>query len=270
MAKSGLARLVPHLGRLGRGTRWRRTRGRPRVWAHRGASAQAPENTMRAFELARTAGADGLEFDVRFDGDRNVVVFHDSELDRLTGLPGRIERLPASERARLRVRGEPVPLLAEVLDVFDDLELDVEIKVEAAGRGGELVAAVAKVIRGARRGVIEQTMVSSFDPIALVQFHRHLPDVALAHIFHGEQALPLRRGWASAVIGASLVHPHHELCTKQTVRRWHSAGMAINAWTVDDPGELARLAALGIDGVFANDPAQALAVFGASTSAART
>jgi glycerophosphoryl diester phosphodiesterase len=56
MAKSVFARLLPHLGRLGRATRWRRTRGRPRVWAHRGASAHAPENTMAAFELARAAG----------------------------------------------------------------------------------------------------------------------------------------------------------------------------------------------------------------------
>jgi glycerophosphoryl diester phosphodiesterase len=256
--KRGLARFLPHLGRLGRGTRWRRTRGRPRVWAHRGDSANAPENTLRAFEQARAAGADGLEFDVRFDRDRNVVVFHDDTLDRLCGRPGRITEVSARD---LRVGGEPVPLLAEVLDAFE-LELDVEIKVPAAGRGGELAQAVAKVIKAARKSVIDQTMVSSFDPVALVQFHRHLPDVALAHIFHGEQALPLRRGWAGALVGSSLVHPHFSLCDEDSVRKWHSAGMAINVWTVDDPSELLRLADLGVDGVFANDPAAALRVLG--------
>src|SRR5215470_626637 len=92
MSKPPLARLLPHLGRLGRATRWRRTRGRPRVWAHRGDSAHAPENTMLAFDLARAAGADGVELDVRFDGDDNVVVYHDSELARLTGRPGRMEQ----------------------------------------------------------------------------------------------------------------------------------------------------------------------------------
>jgi len=127
MSTPSLARLVPHLGRLGRGTRWRRTRGRPRVWAHRGDSAHAPENTMLAFDRARAAGADGIELDVRFDGDHNVVVFHDSPLERLTGLPGTMEQLSAAERAQLRVGGEPVPLLAEVLAAFD-LEFDVEIK----------------------------------------------------------------------------------------------------------------------------------------------
>ena len=91
MPKSPLARLLPHLGRLGRATRWRRTKGRPRVWAHRGDSAHEPENTMRAFERALAVGADGIELDVRLDAEANVVVFHDSPLERLTGLPGRLE-----------------------------------------------------------------------------------------------------------------------------------------------------------------------------------
>jgi glycerophosphoryl diester phosphodiesterase len=147
MPKSPLARLVPHFGRLGRATRWRRGKGRPRVWAHRGDSAHAPENTMLAFDKARAAGADGIELDVRFDGDHNVVVFHDSALDRLTGRPGRIEELSATERARLRVGGEPVPLLADVLAGVDRaLEIDVELKAVKIGRTGALAAAAAKVI----------------------------------------------------------------------------------------------------------------------------
>src|SRR3954452_20610992 len=119
MPKPPLARLLPHLGRLDRATRWRRTRGRPRVWAHRGDSAHAPENTMLAFDRARAAGADGIELDVRFDGDHNVVGFHDSQLDRLTGRPGRLAEPAGSARAALRGGGEPVPLLADVLAAFD-------------------------------------------------------------------------------------------------------------------------------------------------------
>src|SRR5262245_45061418 len=97
------ARRLPHLGRLGRAERWRRIRGRPRVWAHRGASAHAPENTLEAFELARTAGADGIELDVRLDRDGTAVVFHDSDLQRLCDRPGCIEDLTAGERKQLRV-----------------------------------------------------------------------------------------------------------------------------------------------------------------------
>jgi glycerophosphoryl diester phosphodiesterase len=262
MPVSPLARLLPHLGRLGRATRWRRTKGRPRVWAHRGDSAHAPENTMRAFDQARAAGADGIELDVRFDGERNVVVFHDSLLERLTGQPGRMEQLSAAERARLRIGGEPVPLLAEVLAEID-LEVDVEIKATQVGRMGALVAATAKVIKDSGRA--DQILVSSFDPVSLIQLHQRLPHVAIAYLFHDEQPLPLRRGWVGNWMGASLLHPQHTLCTPARVKAWHTAGLPINAWTVDDRAELERLARLGVDGVFVNDPAHAVAVLTAVT-----
>lgn len=254
---SPLTRLVPHLGRLGRATRWRRTRGRPRVWAHRGDSAHAPENTMRAFDQARAAGADGIELDVRFDADHNVVVFHDDTLDRLCGRPGRMEELSASARGELRVGGEPVPLLAEVLAAFD-LEVNVEIKATHVGRMGALVAATAKVIKASGRA--DQVLVSSFDPVALLQCHQRLPDVAIAYLFHDDQPLVVRRGWLGNLLGASLFHPQHTLCTPARVKAWHTAGLPINTWTVDDDAELIRLAGLGVDGVFANDPAHAIAV----------
>lgn len=261
MPKSPLVRLLPHVGRLSRATRWRRTRGRPRVWAHRGDSAHAPENTMLAFEKAVAAGADGIELDVRFDGDRNVVVFHDEELDRLAERPGRMDALPAAERAKLRVRGEPVPLLAEVLATFDtDVNVEIKANEGRAGRTGELALATANVIRASGRA--DRVLVSSFDPVALVQLHRYLPDVAIAYLFHEEQSFAARRGWIGRWIGATLVHPQHTLVTESSVRRWRAAGLPINVWTVDDAAELARLDRLGVDGVFANDPAHALAILG--------
>jgi glycerophosphoryl diester phosphodiesterase len=215
---------------------------------------------MLAFDRARAAGADGIELDVRFDGDHNVVVFHDSDLARLAGVPGRMEHTSAADRARLRVGGEPVPLLAEVLAAFD-LEVDVEIKAVKAGRMARLVAATARVIKDSGRR--DQILVSSFDPISLVQFHHHLPDVALGYLFHDEQLLPLRRGWVGTWIGASLLHPQHTLCTEASVKAWRTRGQPINVWTVDDRDELERLARLGVDGVFCNDPAHAIAVLSA-------
>lgn len=258
MQKSGLARFLPHLGRHGRANRWKRTRGRPRVWAHRGASALKPENTLAAFEAARAAGADGIELDVRLARDGTVVVFHDRDLQRLCGRPGCLEDLDEVERKALRVGGESVPTLAEVFDMLGDLEINVEIKANKPGRMGALVEATAKVIRQSPRN--EQVLISSFDPVALLQFHRHMPDLALAFLFGRDQALPIRKGWVGNILGASVVHPEHTLCTEKTVKRWHTAGMPVNTWTVDDPVELRRLAALGVDGVFANDPAAALAV----------
>jgi glycerophosphoryl diester phosphodiesterase len=127
---------------------------------------------------------------------------------------------------------------------------------------GPLVAATAKVIRDSGRA--DQILVSSFDPVSLLQLHRHLPDVALAYLFHDEQPLPLRRGWVGNWMGASVLHPQHTLCTPARVKAWHTAGLPINAWTVDDRAELERLARLGVDGVFSNDPAHAIEVLTAA------
>jgi len=149
-----------------------------------------------------------------------------------------------------------------VLAAFD-LEIDVEIKSVRVGRAGALVAATARVIRDSGRA--DQVLVSSFDPIALLQLHGRLPEVAIAYLFHDEQPLPLRRGWVGRWIGSSLVHPQSTLCTEALVKAWHTAGMPVNAWTVDDPVELQRLARLGVDGVFANDPAHAIAVLSATS-----
>jgi glycerophosphoryl diester phosphodiesterase len=215
---------------------------------------------MRAFDAARAAGADGIELDVRLDADGNVVVFHDDELERLCGRLGRMDQCGAAERSQLRVDGEPVPLLAEVLHSID-LEVNVEIKSNKLGRMGELVERTAKVIRDSGRA--DHIVVSSFDPFVLVQLHRYLPDIATAYLFHDDQAFPMRRGWVGRASGASLFHPQHTLCTEDRVRAWHTAGLPINAWTVDDPAELRRLAALGIDGVFSNDVAHAVAVLSA-------
>jgi len=255
-----VGKLVPHLGRLGRAERWRRLRARPRVWAHRGASAHAPENTLEAFELARSAGADGIELDVRLDRDGNVVVFHDRDLVRLCGRPGSMEELSADERKALRVRGAAVPTLEEVFHMLGDLELDVEIKANRPGRNQALVEATANVIRRSQRA--DQVLVSSFDPFSLLQFYRLLPDVALAFLFGADQALPIRKGWLGRAMGATVLHPEHTLCTEETVKAWHTSGRPVNTWTVDDEPELRRLDAIGVDGVFTNDPARALAVFG--------
>lgn len=215
---------------------------------------------MASFERAIADGADGIELDVRFDGGGNVVVFHDDFLKRLVGREGRMEELPAAERAALRVRGEPVPLLAEVLAAFDT-DVNVEIKAGKSGKAGgvgALVAATAQVIKASGRG--DRVLVSSFDPIALVQMYRQLPEVATAYLFHEEQSLAARRGWVGRWIGASLVHPQHTLVTEESAARWHRAGLPINVWTVNEAEELRRLARIGVDGVFADDPGAALKV----------
>ena len=103
--------------------------------------------------------------------------------------------------------------------------------------------------------------MSSFDPFALVLMHALVPSMTLAYLFHEKQPYLLRKGWIAGLAGVGPVHPEHTLCTEVTMNAWHTAGRPVNAWTVDDEAELRRLDALGVDGVFCNDPGHALKVF---------
>lgn len=260
-----LADKVPHFGRVARATRWRRVRGRPRVWAHRGASALEPENTLAAFAQAKADGADGVELDVRCDASGVVVVFHDDDLVRLCGRTGTMESLSSSERAEVRVREHhAIPTLAEALAAIAPLEVNVELKTPVFARPSGLPAAAARVIR--QSGAAPRVLVSSFDPVALLQFHAACPEVAIAFLFHQDQRWPVRAGWAGRLLGPAALHPDRALCTAARVAAWQRAGYAVNVWTVNEPAEVQRLAALGVDGIFTDDPGATLALLAAGTA----
>src|SRR5437764_13393006 len=132
--------------------------GRPLIWGHRGASFDAPENTLAAFALAREQGADGVELDAQRCASGEVVVLHDESLARTTGFSGSIIRTPwqvvrgldAGAFKSDRFRGERVPLLAGVFEAYGHL-VDVELKCDTADDGG-LTAEVLRVIRAAGAG----------------------------------------------------------------------------------------------------------------------
>src|SRR4029079_16624547 len=124
---------------------------RPLVFAHRGGSALAPENTIAAFDNGIALGADGLELDVHLSRDGVVVVHHDRLLDRTTALRG-----PIAERTDGELRRAEVPALAEVLARHRDHRIIVEMKVKTAA----LAAATIEVIR--RAGAVDRVCLGSF------------------------------------------------------------------------------------------------------------
>lgn len=235
--------------------RWGRTPS-PLVIAHRGASAHALENTLEAFRRAREHGADGVELDARRCATGEVVVFHDDDLERLAGRPERVEDLPlaAVREVRLRVGGA-IPTLAEVLEELGpDLLVNVELKAGRPCGIGALARAAIDVVR--RHGAVGRVLVSSFHPLAVAACRLAAPELATGLIFAGNQALPLRRAWSRHLLLPAALHPERRLATRATVARWHAEGHAVNVWTVDEAGEVERLAALGVDGIITNDPAR--------------
>src|SRR5260370_33065888 len=148
-------------------------KGRPTIWGHRGASLDAPENTLASFELAARQGADGIELDAQRCASGEVVVFHDVSLGRVTGHPGLLEETPWAELRRLdagarkdpRFAGERIPLLADVLaQTPPSLLVNVELKCERPDDRG-LTEAVVSLVRAA--GAAERVLLSSFNPLCL-------------------------------------------------------------------------------------------------------
>lgn len=244
--------------------------GRPLVWAHRGASRAAPENTLAAFRLAAEVGADGIELDAQRCATGEVVVLHDESLGRTTGHAALLVETPwstvrtldAGARFSEKFRGERVPLLAEVLaQTPATLLVNVELKCDRADDRGLTAAAVA-VVREARAE--ERVLFSSFNPLCLWRARALAPEVPRALLFEQDSSFPLRHALAAPALGAVSLHPEDVLATPAAIRSWRRRGYLVAPWTVDDPDRAQALGEAGATGIFTNVPDLMLARLGKS------
>jgi glycerophosphoryl diester phosphodiesterase len=246
------------------GSRFRRTPGaRPLVLGHRGVPHAAPENTLRSFELARSEGADGVEFDVRLDASGEVVVIHDRTLSRVTAQASRarVDQLSTAElRAHDVGLGERVPLLDEVLAWARDHDLcvNIELKSDRESRRN-LVRAVVERLR-AGPDLRERVLLSSFDPLAVSALARALPEHPVGWLVHDEQRF-FKWGFGRRLLGAVALNPQHTLLTPGRIRRWKLGGGLVNTWTVNEPSSALVYAELGIDTVISDVPGRIVAAF---------
>jgi glycerophosphoryl diester phosphodiesterase len=242
------------------------------IVAHRGASAQAPENTMDAFRLAHEAGADAIELDVHLTADGQLAVIHDETLARTTDRTGAIASLRMAEireadagaafggrdgEFRYRGRGLTVPTLPEVLDWLPaDLGLVVEIKARAAAD------AVVEALRGQPARDEERVSVISFDEGAIDRVRELDPGVRTGYLLVPGQSIEAALVWATEH-GHVGVHPweadlgHDPMPTLAMARAY---GREIGCYVVNEPARMALLAGLGLWGLVTDVPDVARAV----------
>ena len=241
--------------------------GRPLVWAHRGASRAAPENTLAAFRLAAKLGADGVELDAQRCATGEVVVLHDESLGRTTGYAAllaetplsRLRTLDAGARFSDAFRGERVPLLEEVLSGTPaSLLVNVELKCDRADDRGLTAAAVAVVREQRAEG---RVLFSSFNPLCLFRARRLAPEVPRALLFERDSSFALRHALAAPALGAVALHPENVLATPAAMRSWRRRGYLVAPWTVDDPDRAQALREAGAAGIITNVPDLMLARF---------
>lgn len=209
-----------------------------RVFAHRGASAVEPENTVAAFRRAADMGADGVELDVRLgpwrEGRNRLLVHHD------------VDPRPGA------------PTLAEALDACAGMTVNIEIKNLQGDPDFDpdetLASEVVALLH--ERGRNDDVLVSSFNLSAINRVRRLDDAIATGFlvVVSPDDDLAGRVVERCRRHGHAALHPHHIGVTPRLVELCRMAGIAVNTWTVDDPERMRDLAALGVDGIITNVP----------------
>ncbi|MGE3508639.1 MAG: glycerophosphodiester phosphodiesterase [Vicinamibacterales bacterium] len=245
---------------------------RPLLFAHRGGSGIAPENTLAAFDRAVRLGVDGLELDVRFSRDRLVVVHHDASLARTTDRTVPVATLSADELARVdagwhfqpsgpdapapfRGQGCGVPTFKEVLRRYRDARIIVELKLNEPA----LARGVLADVRDA--AAEDRVCLASFGCRVLREARRLAPHVATSAA-REEVRWALYRSWlrwpVSRVAYSGYQVPEtsgvSRIVSPRFVRHAHDAGLGVQVWTVDDPETARRLLAWGVDALISDRP----------------
>ena len=226
------------------------TARRPQVFAHRGGSGPAPENTIAAFDRGLTLGADGLELDAHLSRDGVVVVHHDRTLDRTTRLTGPIAARTAGELARA-----DVPTLADVLARYPEVPVIVELKVNQVDLARAAVAAVQ------RAGAVDRVCLGSFGLRVLREARRIEPALATSAA-REEVRWALYRSWCRWPVTrpaySGFQVPERSGGTRVVSRRFiadaHAAGLGVQVWTVDTEADAGRLLDWGVDALITDRP----------------
>ncbi len=239
--------------------------GAVEIIAHRGASEDAPENTLSAVNLGWKQNADAVEIDVALSKDGQIVVHHDRGTGRLAGRDKPVEDQTFAELRQLDVggwkgkqfRGERIPLLSEVLATIPDgKRLFVELK-----GGPEEVPAIADALAQAGIGGDKITIVG-FRFATVSEAKRLLPEVPVYWISRQQ---PDVEGGSDAGLGDLIAKADAAGLDGLNLQAWDSidaefvravkdAGLELHVWTVDDPAQARRLAAAGFDGITTNRP----------------
>lgn len=244
---------------------------RPLILAHRGASVEAPENTLAAFELALEQGAHGVELDAKLTVDGEVVVIHDPTVARTTQGKGRVSQLTLAALQELdagsffseKYNGEKIPTLAGVFEAIGDRALiNVELTNYKTPRDG-LANKVCGLVK--RFGLEERILFSSFLPSNLKRTRSLLPDIP-----RGLLALNGWPGWWARSFGFNFgdyqaLHPNLRDTTPQQIARVHRLKRRVYVYTVNAVEDMRHLINWGVDGLITDNPKLAMDVISKKT-----
>jgi len=232
----------------------------PAIIAHRGASAYAPENTLKAFNLAVRQGADAIELDAKLTKDEQVVVIHDSTVNRTTNGKGKVkeltlvklQKLEAGSHFDISFAGEPIPTLDEVLHaVGKEIFVNIEL-TNYASPFDKLPEKVAEIVN--KNQLNKRVFFSSFSPIALSRIKKLLPEAPCGLLsFYGWKGALSRALFGNSEIYQSM-HPEVSDASLELINKAHQRKQKVFVYTVNQKEIMEQLFLLNVDGIFTDDP----------------
>jgi len=233
---------------------------KPVIFAHRGASSHAPENTLAAFRLAVEQGAAAIELDVQLTADHEVVVFHDATLSRTTDGQGKVSDFKLAELQRLNAginfepayHDERIPTLADVLyTIPDNIFINIELK-NLSTPNDALPLKTADLIQNFQAQ--QRVLISSFNPVALHKFQLQSPEVPHGRLLYSKLTIKLYELLPRLASGYQSIHLPFRAITRKVVRTFHERDLKVFAYTLNHPQDIIDAIETGVDGFFTDDP----------------
>lgn len=235
-----------------------------KIFAHRGSMKVCPENTMAAFKQAVVDGVDGIEFDVHYTKDNELVVLHDPTVDRTTDGTGHVRKMTLQELKKLdagsyfseQFKGEKIPTLGEVLDWAEgtDILLNIELKHVAL----DYVDFEEKILEEiSKRNLKSRVIISSFNHDALKKISTLMPEIETAILYMARLFEP----WNYAkTLGARGLHPFIEGLDLSLVINAEQRGIPVRPFTVNNEKLIAGLIQAGCSGIITDKPERAVQI----------
>lgn len=232
------------------------------IYAHRGASGTHPENTIAAFQEAARLPIEGVEFDVHLTKDGEVVVIHDEKINRTSNGKGLVQDMTLAELKQYdfgswfseQFRGETIPTLQEVLDVFKDTnhKMNIEIKTDIYHYEGieEKVIAIVKANQ-----LEERVVISSFNHESLQIVHYLQPDLEIAALLMEAIIEPARY---LQLLNAEALHLFLPSANRTSIKNMIADGGTVRVFTVNEVDYMKQLQALGVSAIFTDYPEKML------------
>ncbi len=233
-----------------------------KVFAHRGASGYAPENTLQAFSLAQEQGADGIELDVQLTKDGQVVVIHDETIDRTSTGKGYVRDYTLEELKKFsfhnhmeKYKGVKIPTLEEVLKLVKDGKMEVNIELKTGIFWYPCIEEkTMNIVKNA--GMEERVIYSSFNHYS-VQKIRNLDEKAETAYLYMDVILDVEK-YAKNNGVCGLHPPVYHLYMADFLKKYKDSGLKVRVWTVNDEKDMKKFIDEDLEAVITNYPDIAL------------